>query len=222
MSNLGFRLEAAIDILKRTEDNSLFADIGSDHAFLAIEILKRGIAKKVIAADINALPLEKGRMNAESQGIDMDFILSDGFDNLEDLPITSAAVCGMGGELIAGMLLRSHIAKKCRLVLQPMSAQEELRKTLWDSGFNIIGEHFVVESGKPYTVMDVLYDGIPREYTYNQLYLGKEMKPSPEFAQYCKKIKAAAEKRRLGLVAKSLPTEEIDGLIDFCHLQIVN
>ena len=220
MSNLGIRLEKAIEIISETEDNRLFADVGSDHAFLPIEILKRGIARRAIAADVNRFPLEKGRENAEEAGVEMDFILSDGFDGLEEFDVTSAAVCGMGGELIAKMLLRSKVAKKCRLVLQPMSAQEELRKALWDNGFNIISESYVTEGGKPYTLMNVVFDGIKRDYTYNQLFLGKETVSSPEFSEYCKKIKAAAEKRRLGIVAKNLPTDEIDGLIDFCHLQI--
>lgn len=222
MSNLGFRLEAALTILSKTENNRLFADIGSDHAFLAIEALRRGVAERVIAADINPLPLEKGRQNAMAHGVEMDFILSDGFDGLEEFNLTSAAVCGMGGELIAKMLDRSTIAKKCSLVLQPMSAQEDLRKFLWDNGFNIIGESFVFENGKAYTLMNVKFDGIKRSYTYNQLYLGKGTSSSPEFAEYCKKVKAAAEKRRLGLVAKGQSTEDIDGLIDYCHLQITN
>ena len=36
------------------------------------------------------------------------------------------------------------------------------------------------------------------------------------------KINAAAEKRRLGFVAKDLPTDEIDGLIELCQLQMTN
>lgn len=222
MNTLGFRLEEALFLLSKTENNLTFADIGSDHAFLAIEVLKRGIAKKAIAADINKLPLEKGRQNAISNGVEMDFILSDGFDSLEGFNLTSAAVCGMGGELIAKMLLRSEVAKKCDLVLQPMSAQEDLRKALWDNGFDIISESFVVDSGKPYTLMRVRFDGIKRYYTYNQLFLGKEMKDSPEFSEYCKKIKAAAEKRRLGLIATGQSTDDIDGLINCCHSHIVS
>ncbi len=222
MSLLGSRLEEALSLLGKTENNETFADIGSDHAFLAIEVLKRGIAKKVIAADINKLPLEKGRQNADLNGVEMDFILSDGFDKLEEFNLSSAAVCGMGGELIAKILLRSNIAKKCDLVLQPMSAQEDLRKALWDNGFNIISESFVVECGKPYTLMRVAFDGIKRDYSYNQLFLGKDTTDSPAFSEYCKKIKAAAEKRRLGLIATGQATDDIDGLIDCCHSHIIN
>lgn len=210
---LGIRLETAISLLGEVSNNRVFADIGSDHAFLAIEVIKRGLAEKAIAADINRMPLEKGRENAEAHGADIDFILSDGFNELENKGITSAAICGMGGELIANMILRSDTAHHCTLILQPMSAQEDLRKALWDNGFRIHTEKFVIESGKPYTIMLVSYDGIIRNYTYTDLFLGKERATSEGFERYCEKIKAAAEKRRLGLVARGESTEEIDGLI---------
>ena len=144
MAALGNRLETALELLTEFGSFELFADIGSDHAFLSIEVIKRSIAKSAIAADINELPLLKGRQNAESQGIDVEFILSDGFDAFDGRKVSSAAICGMGGELIAKIVLRSKIARSAFLVLQPMSAQEELRKALWDNGFEIIREEFAV------------------------------------------------------------------------------
>ena len=65
MSNLGNRLEKVISILESRGIHGAFADIGSDHAFLAIEVVKSGIAKKAIASDINRLPLLKGEENAK-------------------------------------------------------------------------------------------------------------------------------------------------------------
>ncbi len=222
MSNLGARLETAIDLLKTCENTDCFADIGSDHAFFAIEAIKRGICKKAIAADINKLPLEKGRENSLMQGVEIEFVLSDGFDGLENHPLTCAAVCGMGGELIAKMLIRSNIAKKCSLILQPMSAQEELRKALWENGFEINKEIFVYESKKPYTVMQVKFTGQNTRYNYCDLFLGKERKDSEEFSKYCEKIKNAAEKRRLGLIARGESTENTDRLLEECQEHITS
>lgn len=219
MNVIGKRLETALMLLKKCRNNEIFADIGSDHAHFAIEAFKRGIAKSVIASDINKMPLEKGRENAISQGIDMKFILSDGFDSIESENVTSAAICGMGGELIANIILRSETAKRCDLILQPMSAAEELRRALWDNGFSITDEIFVRENKKPYTVMRVIYTGINTEYDYIDLYLGKERKRSEDFSYYCKKVLNSAMKRRLGIIAKSEPTDEIDSLIDECQKQ---
>ncbi len=222
MNNLGARLEAAIDLLKRCENKEVFADIGSDHAFFAIEAKKRGICESAIASDINKLPLEKGRENAEAQGIDIEFILSDGFDNLENKGLTCAAVCGMGGELISKMVLRSNTTKSCNLILQPMSAQEELRNTLWDNGFEILDEIFVVENRKPYTIIFTKYTGNNTKYSYCDSFLGQYPKESQAFSEYCRKIKNAAEKRRLGIVARGESTQDIDKLIEACQAHITN
>lgn len=219
MSLIGNRLEAVISLISECENNTLFADIGSDHAFLALEIIKRGIASQAIAADINEMPLLKGKANADSQGIDIEFILSDGLDAFDERGIDSCAVCGMGGELIAKIILRSKTARNALLVLQPMSAQEELRRSLWDNGFDIIKEIFTVESGKAYTVMQVRYDGTARSYSYTDLYLGKERSKSPEFSKYCQKVLLSAEKRRLGAAIKNESTEDIDALIAYCQTQ---
>ena len=216
--SIGARLEAALRLLK-TENNLLFADIGSDHAFLAIEVIKRSIAASAIAADINEMPLLKGRENAFVQGVDMQFFLSDGFKAIDALPITSAAVCGMGGELIARIVLESNVCKSALLVLQPMSAQEFLRKALWDNGFCIINEEFVIDAGKPYTVMQVKYSGKSTEYCYTDLYLGKQMPQTKEFAAYCEKILNSTLKRRQGITARGGDTGEVDRLIELCQTQ---
>ena len=219
MSLLGNRLNAVTEILKSCENNSLFADIGSDHAFLAAEVVKQGIAKSAIAADINEMPLLKGKENAENSGVKLEFILSDGFDEFDGRDISSAAVCGMGGELIAKIVLRSKAARRALLALQPMSAQEELRKALWDNGFEIRREIFTYEAEKPYTVMEVRYSGKNSCYDYLDIYLGKERKRSPEFSKYCEKILHSAQKRRLGIIARNESTKEIDSLIEFCQTQ---
>lgn len=221
MSFLGNRLNTVLDLLKKC-DNTLFADIGSDHAFLAIEAIKNGIAVNAVASDINVMPLEKGRENARNAGFDIEFILSDGFDSLENKGVTSAAICGMGGELIAKMILRSEAAHKCSLILQPMSAQEELRKALWENGFEIKAEEFVTESGKPYVIMLAEYTGIDTEYDYCDLFLGKMRPRAQQFAKYCEKVLSGAEKRRLGIIARNESSEDIDKLIKLCQAQTVN
>ncbi|MBO5870576.1 MAG: SAM-dependent methyltransferase [Clostridia bacterium] len=222
MSILGNRLNTVTDLLKKCENNHLFADIGSDHAFLAIEVLRQGLCKKAIAADINEMPLLKGKENAQNFGVDIEFILSDGFDNLEGLGITSAAICGMGGELIAKIVLRSETAKNALLILQPMSAQDELRKALWDNGFVIHKEVFVYDSGKPYTVMQVTFTGENTEYSYLDLFLGKERIVTDEFKKYCQKVLQSAIKRRLGIIARGESTDDIDNLIEYCQTQTTN
>ncbi|MBR6562916.1 MAG: SAM-dependent methyltransferase [Clostridia bacterium] len=217
--SIGNRLSAVIEILDSIGKSALFADVGSDHAYLAIEVMKRSLADAAIASDINELPLMKGRENAELQGVDLEFILSDGFDAFDGRDVTAAAICGMGGELIARIIERSGIARRAELILQPMSHQEHLREYLWSNGFEILREIFVTEADKHYTVMHARYLGTNSDYSYLDLYLGKERAKSDAFCAYCKKICESALKRRLGIVARGGDTEDIDGLIEFCQTQ---
>ncbi len=222
MSSIGSRLECALELISECDNRDLFADIGSDHAFLALEAKRRGIVGAAIASDINELPLEKGRENADSMGIDVEFIISDGFDSFDKRDISVAAICGMGGELISKIATRSRAAKSAVLILQPMSAPEELRRALWENGFAIDKEVFTVENKKPYVLIRAKYRGEVTDFSYDELYLGKCDQSGEDYIAYCEKALASAQKRRIGIIARGESTEEIDRLIARCQAQTIN
>lgn len=82
----------------------------------------------------------------------------------------------MGGELIvkiidAAPFLRS---KKIRLILQPMTHAEILRRYLADVGFDIVDEEIAVEkNGKVYQIIVAEYSGTPRDVTEVECLLGQ-------------------------------------------------
>ena len=51
-----------------------------------------------------------------------------------------------------------------RLILQPMTHPEKLRKYLADNGFNIIGESLSIDRGKIYQTICAEFDGNIREF----------------------------------------------------------
>ena len=216
MKNLGPRLETVYSLILSDKQADLFADIGSDHAYLAVEAVERKAVKNAIASDINPKPLEKGRKYALKCGVDIEFILSDGFDAFDGRKIDTAAICGMGGELIADIISRSSAAKSCKLILQPMTAQDDLRRFLWNNGFCIGNEVFTVENKKPYVILSAYYCGNNTKYSYSDLFLGKTRPKSEEYAEYVRKVLSSAKKRRLSGEATAL----IDGLINDCQTQI--
>ena len=75
---LSTRLAAACRFVK---PGDRVADIGCDHGYLGIYLLKNNIASHVIASDINEGPLNAAVFNAEKFGVRdrMQFYLSDGF-----------------------------------------------------------------------------------------------------------------------------------------------
>ena len=60
------------------------ADVGCDHGYLGIYLLLSGVARSVIAADVNTGPLDSARRNGEKYAVAdrMTFCLSDGVSSL--------------------------------------------------------------------------------------------------------------------------------------------
>ena len=140
------------------------ADIGCDHGYLGIYLLKNGIASYVIAADVNPQPLDSARQNAGKFGVSskMDFILSDG---VEKLPRDfDCMVCaGMGGDTMIHILGSAPWLKdgRYRLVLQCQSKRPLLRRWLRQEGYRIARETLAKDGKFVYSVMDVTYDPAP-------------------------------------------------------------
>ena len=136
------------------------ADIGCDHGYLGIHLLKNNIASHVIASDINEGPLNAAIFNSEKYGVRdrMQFFLSDGVKSIpRDF---DAMVCaGMGGDTMISILEAAPWLKEgnYRLILQCQSKRPELRRYLGENGW-FIREEAVLRDGKfLYTVMEVIY-----------------------------------------------------------------
>lgn len=170
---LNDRLLSAASLVRQ---GAVFADIGTDHAYLPIFLLKEGRISRAVATDVNHGPLLSAERNVGEAGyLDrVDFRLTDGAAALSDLGITDYAICGMGGELIANIISHApHLFdKNLRLILQPMSRQSYLRRFLLSSGFDIIREIYSYDTGKYYTCMLAEYNGIRREITEEEATVG--------------------------------------------------
>jgi len=213
------RLSCIAEAAGRSE---CIADIGSDHALIAVSLLLSKNAKRAIAIDINQGPLDRGKSTAQKYGVtDIEFVLSDGFERLREGSYDKAVVCGMGGSLIAEIIRRGGSKAHCPLVLQPMTAYEELRSYLWNNGFRIDNESFAVESDKPYVIINCSYTGKNEFYTYTDLYLGKVRPNTLEFLAFCKKICASAQKRHKGALHKGISSRHVEDLIAECY-DIIN
>ena len=114
------------------------ADIGCDHGYLGIYLLKNNIASAVIASDINQGPLQSAVRNSEKFGVRdrMSFHLSDG---VKDIPRDfDVLVCaGMGGDTIVSILSDAPWLKSSqyRLILQCQSKTPMLRRFLSENGW---------------------------------------------------------------------------------------
>lgn len=168
------RLTAVANMVRQCD---VFADIGTDHAYLPIYLVENGIAKRAIASDLRKGPLNNGRETVNEHGLQdkIELRLSNGLDNFEPYEVTEIAVAGMGGLLISEFIERANWIKNpdTHLILQPMTHSEELRKTLYDNGFYIDRECAASVGGKLYVVISAFHGGKKREYDEIDLIVGK-------------------------------------------------
>lgn len=136
---------------------SRVADIGTDHGYLAIELIKSKIAISVIASDKNAGPLEAARKNikaAEVEG-DIDLRLGDGLQSINTGEVNVICIAGMGGALICEILTASPevTAQVDKIILQPMNAVDKVRQWVSLNNWNIEDEDLAEVDGIIYEIL---------------------------------------------------------------------
>lgn len=148
MIRLDKRLETILTWLPK---GSTFVDVGTDHAYLPVSAIERGILSFAIAADINEGPLLMAKQTVKQAGLEdkISCRLSDGLEKIEPYEVKGATICGMGGGLIVSILEAYPETTKSLdfLLLQPMTHSDVLRTWLGNHGWLIV-EEALVEDGR--------------------------------------------------------------------------
>lgn len=174
MLNLGERMMMAAKMVRK---GSVVADIGTDHAYLPAYLVLNGISPSALACDLRKGPLDNAKKTVEQYGISdkITLRLSDGFDKIESFEADDFILCGMGGTLMAELLSRADWLRDSnkRIILQPQSHAEDVRKFLTENGFSIICEDACTDMGKLYCAMVAEYTGEIKEKSVSYIYTGK-------------------------------------------------
>ena len=130
------------------------ADVGCDHARVAIWLVKNGIAPRVIATDLRPGPLSHADANIAYFHCEdrIETRLSDGLANLRPSEAEVILIAGMGGALTVHILSEGleRMQEAEELILQPQSERGAVRRFLLTHGFAIVDEKCCVEDGKFY------------------------------------------------------------------------
>ena len=139
------------------------ADIGTDHAYLPVQLALCGKIKSAIAADINAEPLRRGKQTIDKYNVShiVSTRLCDGLCDFSEMEVTDIVIAGMGADTIIGIISAAEWLKnpEVRLILQPMTKSERVISYLYENGFEILEQKCCIAEGKPYTVMCVAFTG---------------------------------------------------------------
>jgi len=83
------------------------ADIGSDHAYLPVALLRRGAITAAVAGEVAVTPFHAAERSVRESGLNqrVSVRLADGLAAIEPGDaITAISICGMGGERIRDIL----------------------------------------------------------------------------------------------------------------------
>ena len=164
MTHLDKRLSAVAALVR---PGSRVADIGTDHAYLPVYLVEQGICPSAIASDIGAGPLEAARHTVTAAGLTREIScrLGNGLDTVSPDEVEDIAIAGMGGETIAAILEAAPWVKdaRLRLILQPMTHAEDLRRWLLTNGFSVREEHLIRDGRHLYPVLAAEYTATPVE-----------------------------------------------------------
>ena len=168
------RLGAALDFLR----GGTMADVGTDHAYLPIAALARGLSCFAVATDIHKGPAEVAAAHLAANGIGDDravVLLTDGLHGAEPYHPTDVCIFGMGGEMIAHIIDEAPWVRDAsvRLILQPMTKQDVLREYLDRNGFRVIAER-LIRTDRIYQLLCAEHDGCVRSHTPLELLMGQE------------------------------------------------
>lgn len=156
---LSARLKAVAGMV--TKGNRV-CDVGCDHGYISIYLVKNDVSPYVYAMDVNKGPLLRAKEHILDYGYadKIETILSDGLVALGDRDSDALICAGMGGKLIIKILTEGmeQVLKMRELVLQPQSEIHLVREYLRNQGFYIDKEDMIFEDGKYYPMMHVIIE----------------------------------------------------------------
>ena len=143
-------------IIERMPDSGCLADIGCDHAYVAIEAVRRGRAARALACDVRKGPLQQAAEHILCAGLagKIETRLSDGLEKVAPGEADTVVVAGMGGPLME-RILQGRLGDFAHFVLSPQSEIPHFRRFLLTEGMQIDEETMLIDEGKYYVILNV-------------------------------------------------------------------
>ena len=151
---LSIRLKTVAEAV--TKGNRV-ADVGTDHGYVPIYLVKNNLSPAGIAMDVNKGPLEKAQEHIREEKLGGKIVtrLGNGLAPLEPGETDTVIIAGMGGDLICKILKAKpeFLIEGKEFILQPQSEWFKIRRLLKEYRYQIEKEWFLKEDGKYYVII---------------------------------------------------------------------
>ena len=209
MVKLSLRL---ITILEMIPNDSIVADVGSDHGKLMIALYEKGIISHGYAIENKEGPFEilKKALIRSGHVDDIVPLFSDGISELPSC-VNTVVIAGMGGKHIVD-ILKSHqdkLANVSTIIVDGHSCLPLLREEITKLGYNIADEKIIKDSGIFYEIIKFIKSDTAF-YSENDVEFGpilRHEKSATFKEKYSERIKEIDN-----LLSKDLPVDVIDKL----------
>lgn len=156
---ISLRLKTIASMVDKCE---CVADIGTDHGYIPMYLIKNNVCNRAIASDINKGPVEKAKFNVRIEGLEnkIDCRLGGGLSTVKKGEAQGIVIAGMGGNLIRDIIEEKlSIFKEAQFaILQPVQNPEVLREYIYTKGYKIIDEELCIDDNKFYEIIKIKYD----------------------------------------------------------------
>ncbi len=165
------RLAAAASLVRQ---GARLADVGCDHGYVPVALVKSGRIPSAVACDINEKPLLSCRRLVAAEHLEdkIKCVLSDGLAAVGEEEADDILLAGMGGELIARILGDCPYVCKKHIVVNAMTHPELAREWAYQNGFAIQNDIILPDGRHHYCVFDMVYTGEIKAYTQTDCFLG--------------------------------------------------
>lgn len=154
IDKLSIRLET---VSKYIIKDSIFADIGSDHAYLPCYAINKGLAKAAIAGEIVDGPYQTALQQVKEAKLENKISVrkGDGLEVIEANEVDCITIAGMGGGLITSILEKGaeRLEGVQRLILQPNIGAHHIRNWCVQNNWELINEEIIEEDEKIYEIL---------------------------------------------------------------------
>ncbi|MDF2884057.1 MAG: hypothetical protein K0R54_4623 [Clostridiaceae bacterium] len=165
------RLEKIASMIEKCH---CIADIGTDHGYLPIYLIKSKICDMAIASDINRGPINKAKLNIGiyALGDKIDCRLGAGLTTIKPFECNGIIIAGMGGNLIRDILAEGEnvVSAVDFAVLQPVQNPEVLREFIYKKGYTILDEELCIDENVFYEIIKIKHCKLSKKEKIDPIY----------------------------------------------------
>lgn len=134
--------------------NDKVIDIGCDHGYLGIYLVKNNLVMDILLTDVRSSALNNAILNIQKNNLEIKTKLTNGLENINIIDYNTIVISGMGTKTIKEIFNHKNIDSINKIIIQSNNNLDELRKFMINNGYYIKDEITLFENNIWYVVIN--------------------------------------------------------------------